>query len=80
MCCSAYLFMWVTHEHVWFSTSMLRFWHPIAGDNLPACVQYAVTQQGAPMPAPTDAQKAAIDQALAAVLAFTPAPVACAAE
>jgi hypothetical protein len=43
-------------------------------------VQYAVTRQGAPMPAPTDAQKATIDQALAAVLAFTPAPVACAAE
>jgi hypothetical protein len=42
-------------------------------------VQYAVTRQGAPMPAPTDAPKAAIDQALAAVLAFEPAPVACAA-
>jgi 4-hydroxy-tetrahydrodipicolinate synthase len=59
---------------------MLRFWHTIAGDNLPACVKYTVTRQGAPMSAPTDAQKAAIDQALAAVLAFKPAPVACAAE
>jgi 4-hydroxy-tetrahydrodipicolinate synthase len=66
---------------------MLRFWNTIAGDHLPACVKYAVTRQGAPgglprapMPAPTDAQTAAIDQALAAVLAFEPAPVARAAE
>jgi 4-hydroxy-tetrahydrodipicolinate synthase len=59
--------------------AMLRFWNTIAGDNLPACVKYAVTCQGAPgglprapMPAPTAAQRAAIDVALKAVLAFDP--------
>ena len=59
--------------------AMLRFWNTIAGDNLPACVKYAVTCQGAPgglprapMPAPTAAQRAAIDVALKSVLAFDP--------
>jgi 4-hydroxy-tetrahydrodipicolinate synthase len=57
--------------------SMLRFWNTIAGDNLPACVKYALTCQGspggfprAPMPAPPATQKAAIERALAEVLKF----------
>jgi 4-hydroxy-tetrahydrodipicolinate synthase len=57
--------------------AMLRFWNTIVGDNLPACVKYALTRQGAPgglprapMPAPTAAQRAAIDRALGPVLAF----------
>lgn len=57
--------------------AMLRFWNTIAGDNLPACVKYAVTCQGAPgglprapMSAPTEAQKTAIDAALTEVLKF----------
>ena len=57
--------------------AMLRFWNSIVGDNLPACVKYALTQQGAaagfpraPMPAPTAEQRAAIDRELKAVLAF----------
>jgi 4-hydroxy-tetrahydrodipicolinate synthase len=57
--------------------AMLRFWNAIAGDNLPACVKYALTQQGAPagvsrspMPMPSAAQRAAIDRELKAVLAY----------
>jgi 4-hydroxy-tetrahydrodipicolinate synthase len=69
--------------------AMLRFWNTVAGDNLPACVKYALTRQGAagglpraPMPAPSAAQKAAIDKALSAVLAYdaTATPAARAAE
>ncbi len=57
--------------------AMLRFWNTINGDNLPACVKYALERQGAPaglprapMPEATAAQRAAIDVALKAVLAF----------
>lgn len=57
--------------------ALLRFWNTIAGDNLPACVKYALERQGvaaglprAPMPAASAAQRAAIDPALAAVLAW----------
>lgn len=57
--------------------AMLRFWNTIVGDNLPACVKYALTQQGAaagvsraPMPMPSAEQRAAIDRELKAVLAY----------
>ncbi|MBX3500862.1 MAG: dihydrodipicolinate synthase family protein [Alphaproteobacteria bacterium] len=57
--------------------AMLRFWNTIVGDNLPACVKYALTQQGAaagvsraPMAMPSAAQRAAIDRELKAVLAY----------
>lgn len=57
--------------------ALLRFWNTINSDNLPACVKYALERQGvpagmprAPMPAATAAQRAAIDLALKAVLAF----------
>jgi 4-hydroxy-tetrahydrodipicolinate synthase len=50
---------------------LLRFWNTIAGDNLPACVKYALTLQGStgglprqPMRAPTGSQKEAISAAL----------------
>jgi 4-hydroxy-tetrahydrodipicolinate synthase len=52
-------------------TRMLRFWNTIVGDNLPACVKYALELQGcpvglprAPMPAASAAQRAAIEPAL----------------
>jgi len=61
--------------------ALLRFWNTIVGDNLPACVKYALEQQGvpaglprAPMPAATAAQRAAIDPALKAVLALEEVP------
>lgn len=54
---------------------LLRFWNTIVGDNLPACVKYALSLQGcavgeprAPMPAATEAQRQAIAAALPAVL------------
>lgn len=57
--------------------AMLSFWNTIVGDNLPACVKYCLTQQGAPagmprapMPYPTAGQQAAIDRELAAVLVY----------
>ncbi len=66
---------------------MLRFWNTIAGDNLPACVKHAQHLQGvaaglprAPMPAPTAAQKAAIEPALRHVLELEAGPVRAAAE
>ena len=50
---------------------LLRFWNTIVGDNLPACVKYALELQGcpvglprAPMPAASAAQRAAIEPAL----------------
>lgn len=58
-------------------TALLSFWNTINGDNLPACVKYALSRQGCPcglprmpMPAPSAAQKAAIDAALAQVLVY----------
>jgi 4-hydroxy-tetrahydrodipicolinate synthase len=63
--------------------AMLQFWNTIVGDNLPACVKYALSQQGAPaglprapMPAPTAAQRVAIDRELKAVLAYDNATAA----
>jgi 4-hydroxy-tetrahydrodipicolinate synthase len=54
---------------------LLRFWNTIAGDNLPACVKYALTLQGSPgglprqpMRAPTNRQKEAISAALKPLL------------
>jgi len=56
---------------------MLRFWNTIVGDNLPACVKYALELQGcpvglprAPMPPTTEAQLAKIKAALDDVLRF----------
>lgn len=53
---------------------MLRLWNAMFSDNLPACTKYAQELQGvpaglprAPMPVPTDAQKAAVRQCLAAL-------------
>ena len=50
---------------------LLRLWNAMFGDNLPACTKYAQHLQGcpaghprAPMPNPTDSQKAAIRDAL----------------
>lgn len=50
---------------------LLRFWNTIVGDNLPACVKYALTLQGCPsgyprqpMPVPTSHQMEAIAPAL----------------
>ena len=66
--------------------AILRFWNTIVGDNLPACVKYAQALQGvpaglprAPMPAPSAAQKAAIEPALKAVLALEAGPARAAA-
>ncbi|MBS0561512.1 MAG: dihydrodipicolinate synthase family protein [Proteobacteria bacterium] len=67
--------------------ALLRFWNAIVGDNLPACVKYALTLQGCPaglprqpMPAPTPAQKAAIEPALRALLAIDGVALPAAAE
>ena len=53
---------------------MLRLWNAMFADNLPACTKYAQELQGvpaglprAPMPAPTDEQKAAVRQCLQAL-------------
>ncbi len=53
-------------------TKLLRLWNALIADNLPACTKYAQTLQGcpaglprAPMPAPSEAQKAGIREALA---------------
>ena len=50
---------------------LLSLWNAMEGDNLPACVKYAQSRQGcpvtyprAPMPAASEHQKQAIDQAL----------------
>ena len=49
---------------------LLRLWNAMFGDNLPACTKYAQSLQGvhgfsrAPMPEPTDFQKASIRDAL----------------
>ena len=50
---------------------LLRLWNAMFGDNLPACTKYAQSLQGcpaglsrAPMPEPTDLQKASIRDAL----------------
>lgn len=66
---------------------LLRFWNAIVGDNLPACVKYALELQGCPaglprmpMPAPSAAQKAAIEPALRAVLALENIGMSAAAE
>jgi 4-hydroxy-tetrahydrodipicolinate synthase len=66
---------------------LLRFWNTIVGDNLPACVKYALTLQGCPageprqpMPAATEQQKAAIAPALADLLALEGVRLAAAAE
>lgn len=68
-------------------TRMLRFWNTIVGDNLPACVKYALELQGcpvglprAPMPAASEAQKAAIAPALRHVLEMEGQGVRIAAE
>jgi 4-hydroxy-tetrahydrodipicolinate synthase len=57
--------------------ALLNFWNTIYADNLPACVKYVLEQQGAPagfprapMPAASEEQKALIDPALKAVLAY----------
>jgi len=54
---------------------LLRFWNTIAGDNLPACVKYALTLQGStgglprqPRRAPTGSLKEAISAALKPLL------------
>jgi 4-hydroxy-tetrahydrodipicolinate synthase len=66
---------------------LLRFWNTIVGDNLPACVKYALSLQGCPageprqpMPAATEQQKAAIAPALAHLLALDGERLAAAAE
>jgi 4-hydroxy-tetrahydrodipicolinate synthase len=66
---------------------LLRFWNTIVGDNLPACVKYALSLQGCaaglprqPMPAPSDKQKAAIAPALRHLLEFEGRTLAVAAE
>ncbi|SKA38813.1 4-hydroxy-tetrahydrodipicolinate synthase [Enhydrobacter aerosaccus] len=66
---------------------LLRFWNTIVGDNLPACVKYALTLQGCPsgaprqpMPAPSEAQKAAIAPALRHLLEFGGGTLSVAAE
>jgi len=53
-------------------TRLLRLWNAMVSDNLPACTKYAQALQGcpagnprAPMPAASEAQKAAIREALA---------------
>lgn len=53
---------------------MLRLWNAMFADNLPACTKYAQELQGvpaglprAPMPVPTDEQKAAVRQCLQAL-------------
>jgi 4-hydroxy-tetrahydrodipicolinate synthase len=53
-------------------TRLLKLWNAMVGDNLPACTKYAPTLQGspggyprAPMPAASQAQQAAIREALA---------------
>jgi 4-hydroxy-tetrahydrodipicolinate synthase len=50
---------------------LLRLWNAMAGDNLPACVKYAMELQGrpaglprSPMPSASEAQREAIRQAL----------------
>jgi 4-hydroxy-tetrahydrodipicolinate synthase len=65
---------------------LLRFWNTIVGDNLPACVKYALSLQGcpvgeprAPMPAATAKQREAIAPALRAVLELEAAGVRAAA-
>ncbi|MBV9251936.1 MAG: dihydrodipicolinate synthase family protein [Acetobacteraceae bacterium] len=57
--------------------ALLRFWNTIVGDNLPACVKYALERQGAPAGMPrapmapaSREQRMLIDPALDAVLAF----------
>lgn len=71
----------ILHEH------LLRFWNTIVGDNLPACVKYALSLQGCPdslprqpMPAPSAAQKAAIAPALRDLLALEGVGLSVAAE
>ncbi len=66
---------------------LLRFWNTIVGDNLPACVKYALSLQGCPaglprqpMPAPSDRQKAAIAAALRRLLELEGRTLALAAE
>ena len=51
---------------------LLPLWNAMVSDNLPACTKYAQGRQGvvagyprAPMPAPSAAQRVAIDKALA---------------
>jgi len=51
---------------------LLPLWNAMVSDNLPACTKYAQSRQGvvaghprAPMPAPSAAQRAAVDKALA---------------
>jgi len=68
-------------------TRMLRFWNTIVGDNLPACVKYALELQGcpvglprAPMPPASAKQKAAIEPALRHLLELEPSGVRAAAE
>ncbi len=66
---------------------LLRFWNTIAGDNLPACVKYALSLQGcpageprAPMPPASAAQREAIAPALRHALAMEAGAVRVAAE
>ena len=67
--------------------ALLRFWNTIVGDNLPACVKYALSLQGCdsgvprqPMPAASERQKAAIKPALEKLLALTGSSLSVAAE
>jgi 4-hydroxy-tetrahydrodipicolinate synthase len=66
---------------------LLRFWNTIVGDNLPACVKYALELQGcpvglprAPMPAATARQRETIAPALRRVLEMEAGPARAAAE
>ena len=70
-----------------YHVRLLRFWNTIVGDNLPACVKYALTLQGCPaswprqpMPAPSDRQKTAIAAALRDLLKLEGIELAVAAE
>jgi len=66
---------------------LLRFWNTIVGDNLPACVKYALRLQGCdtglprqPMPPASERQMAAIAPALRQLLEFEGAGLSTAAE
>ena len=62
---------------------LLRFWNTITGDNMPACVKYALNLQGCPsgpprrpMPDATPEQRAAIKPALKHLLDYVSAEAA----
>jgi 4-hydroxy-tetrahydrodipicolinate synthase len=62
---------------------LLRFWNTITGDNMPACVKYALSLQGCasglprqPMPVATPEQRTAIKAALKDLLDYVSARTA----